>query len=942
MAARIRTGYLRAIVLVIAMFAALLPARPSFGATPITFTPVADTYVRADRPTANFGTATKLLVDNSPVIQTLMRFDLSGIGTANVVSAKLRLRAVTSAKVGGVFYRALDDIWGETSVTWNTAPAAADTPVATLGAVTKNTWYEVDVTSLVTKDGPVSLRITSTSANGTAYTSREGYVSYRPQLVVTTTPAVDTTAPTVSITSPTDGATVNGTITVGVAASDDTGVSSVELSVDGTSVGTDTTAPYSFSWNSTGVADGTHSLVATAQDAVPNVGTSATVTVTVANADVSAPSAPTNLSATATAPTHVDLLWTASTDDVGVDHYAVLREGTQVGTSTTTTYADATAPPGTMSTYVVVAYDAVGHASNPSEPASATTPTAPSSFTFAAAGDHAKSTKTAASLASLDASDASFYMALGDLDYDATSPDSAWCDYVKSHLPTKGPDFPFELVGGNHEQQGATDGYILDYTPCLPDRLNAVPEPGSVYGADSYFDYPPGNPLMRVISIVPNLTIDNTTYSFAPGSTHRDWLINTIRSARAAGIPWVTVALHYHCLTTGTRTSCDMGSSLWNLLLSEHVDLILNGHEHTYQRSKQLALDPVSCPSMTPQTYVAACIGDDGTDGVYPKGAGSVNVIAGTFGQGPTPVSENDVEARYFARIDDTTNGYMTYSVTKDRIDARFVNTTGGFTDVFSIVAGATSSADVTPPTRPEGLTGTLSGATQVDLSWTASTDASGVDRYVVYRDGVAIGNTSATTFSDLNAIPGATHSYTVRAYDPAGNFSGDAVPVLVSIPGSQTVRTFTPSGDATLQQQYPNLNNGATITLVANGSPVKDFLIRFEVSGVGTGHVTSARLRLYCADSSDLGGGFYPVSGSWNESTVTWNTAPQIGSAQAAGSLGRVVAGTWYEVDVTSAVVGDGTVAFRVPTASTNGAAYASREGSSATIPQLVVTIAS
>src|SRR5262249_47913008 len=158
---------------------------------------------------------------------------------------------------------------------------------------------------------------------------------------------------------------------------------------------------------------------------------------------------------------------------------------------------------------------------------------------------------------------------------------------------------------------------ILDYTPCLPDRLGAVIEPGSVFGADSYFDYPAVNPLMRVISIVPRLTIDNTTYSFDPGTTHRAWLVNAIRSARTAGSPWVTLALHYQCVTTGGRSSCTMSTTLWNLLLSEHVDLIIDGHEHNYQRSKQLALDPAGCLSMTANTYVAACIKDDGTDGVY-------------------------------------------------------------------------------------------------------------------------------------------------------------------------------------------------------------------------------------------------------------------------------------------------------------------------------------
>jgi hypothetical protein len=234
------------------------------------------------------------------------------------------------------------------------------------------------------------------------------------------------------------------------------------------------------------------------------------------------------------------------------------------------------------------------------------------------------------------------------------------------------------------------------------------------------------------IAIAPGLTIADTTYSFDPGSPHRDWLIETIRSARADGIPWVTVGLHYHCLTTGDRTSCTMGDSLWNLLLSEGVDLILNGHEHNYQRTKQLGLDPVACPSMTPGTFVPGCIVDDGTDGVYPKGTGSTNVVVGNFGQTLYRVDPNDSEAPYFSRIDGTTYGYIAFSVSADRIDARFQNTTGPFTDAFSIVAGATADADLVAPTTPDGVSATATSVT-MDLTWSPSTYSG--DKHAIFRD---------------------------------------------------------------------------------------------------------------------------------------------------------------------------------------------------------------
>jgi subtilisin family serine protease len=94
----------------------------------------------------------------------------------------------------------------------------------------------------------------------------------------------DTTPPTTSITSPANGATVSGTTTVSANASDNVGVSRVELYVDGGLVGSDTTAPYQIAWNTTTAANGSHGLQTRAFDAAGNVGSSAVVTVTVSNA----------------------------------------------------------------------------------------------------------------------------------------------------------------------------------------------------------------------------------------------------------------------------------------------------------------------------------------------------------------------------------------------------------------------------------------------------------------------------------------------------------------------------------------------------------------------------------------------------------------------------------------------------------------------------------
>ncbi len=93
----------------------------------------------------------------------------------------------------------------------------------------------------------------------------------------------DVTLPQVNITAPGAG-TVKGIVTVNVNATDNIGVTKVELFANNALVATDLTPAYSFSWDSTKIADGAANLVAKAYDAAGNIATSAAVTVTVANA----------------------------------------------------------------------------------------------------------------------------------------------------------------------------------------------------------------------------------------------------------------------------------------------------------------------------------------------------------------------------------------------------------------------------------------------------------------------------------------------------------------------------------------------------------------------------------------------------------------------------------------------------------------------------------
>jgi len=94
-------------------------------------------------------------------------------------------------------------------------------------------------------------------------------------------------APTVEIVNPVEGETVYGTVPVEISASDDKGVSRVELSVDGALNGTLTAAPFVFGLDTTPLSNGSHTLRAVAYD---TIGTSAAAEVSVVVENIFAPS----------------------------------------------------------------------------------------------------------------------------------------------------------------------------------------------------------------------------------------------------------------------------------------------------------------------------------------------------------------------------------------------------------------------------------------------------------------------------------------------------------------------------------------------------------------------------------------------------------------------------------------------------------------------------
>ena len=118
-------------------------------------------------------------------MRSYLRVVVSGLGHAPA-SARLDLYSYATSATGVQISLAADS-WTETGITWANAPAVG-APVATIAPLTSNTTASADVTSAITGDGTYTFVVTTTSATGKTFASRE-VAAHPPTLVL------DTTAP---------------------------------------------------------------------------------------------------------------------------------------------------------------------------------------------------------------------------------------------------------------------------------------------------------------------------------------------------------------------------------------------------------------------------------------------------------------------------------------------------------------------------------------------------------------------------------------------------------------------------------------------------------------------------------------------------------------------------------------------------------------------------
>lgn len=450
-------------------------------------------------------------------------------------------------------------------------------------------------------------------------------------------------------------------------------------------------------------------------------------------------------------------------------------------------------------------------------------------FSFASAGD--TSTLTAGdglnSLNRLAGSRADFFLGVGDYSYQSSMTGDVWCSQFKAKYSN------IEIGPGNHDtgETNDTSGtrsyerYVAGCSFTLSSQVVCGPVAGQCYGKEYYFDYPSVNPIARFIMISPrvfNVTgvctttcnavakspCNDTTgcWPYNKNDTHYNWTASAVDSARTTGIKWVVVGMHKVCISAGAE-SCNIGTNLFNMLVAKKVDLILQGHDHTYERSKQLAFNSACTGFTTNSSYVlynSSCVVDDGSRGFYTAGAGTVVIIEGTFGAGFSTVNDtskhpqNVAEAPYFVKLMGSNtpgngHGFLKYAVSTDRIDIQ-TDFAGTYQDSFSVVSPTTSlSASFTySPASPTigaqvTFTATASGGTSpYSFDWNFGDNSTAQGNPVSHSYTKAGSYNVALTVRDSAAPTPNTQTMT----NPV---SVSPTPLSLSVSGPSTATTGSP-----------------------------------------------------------------------------------------------------------------------------------------------------
>ncbi|AXT18521.1 T9SS C-terminal target domain-containing protein [Flavobacteriaceae bacterium AU392] len=299
-------------------------------------------------------------------------FDLSGRQNAqftfdyHMFGATMGDLVIEISTDNGTTYSAISN----TAIATNGVNPGAN-PISGQQQVTNGEAWRTQVIDLSQYDGQmIRLRISGTTANSFSSDIAIDNIN------LTISAPADTESPSAPESLVSSNTTFNSTDLSWGASTDNVGVTGYDVLQDGVVIATVANTTYQV----TGLSgDTSYAFIVRAEDAAGNESANSnTVNVTTLTPpDTQSPSAPTNLTASGTTLTTTDLSWGASTDNVGVTGYDVLRDGIVIATVTGTNYQAVGLTESTSYAFVVRAEDAAGNQSGNSNTVNVTTLTPP-------------------------------------------------------------------------------------------------------------------------------------------------------------------------------------------------------------------------------------------------------------------------------------------------------------------------------------------------------------------------------------------------------------------------------------------------------------------------------------------------------------------------------------------------------------------------------------
>ena len=207
-------------------------------------------------------------------------------------------------------------------------------------------------------------------------------------------------------------------------------------------------------------------------------------------------------------------------------------------------------------------------------------------------------------------------------------------------------------------------------------------------------------------------------------------------------------------------------------------------------------------------TAPTAGAGVSGTVTVTADASDNVGVAGVQFKLDGANLGAEDTSAPYAVSWDTRTSADGSHNISAVARDA------AGNTQTAPSVAVSVGN-DATAPTAPTNLAAAAVSSSRVDLNWTAATDNVGVAGYRVTRNGSVIGTTTAATYSDTGLAPQTTYSYSVAAFDAAGNVSAGSTPASATTPAGPP----TGGGGVAAAYRFGEGAGTATADASANGN---------------------------------------------------------------------------------------------------------------------------